>query len=172
MTDKKTNNFFNRKAHAMKTSIANLISRFVLDTADDGKQMQEVKGELFSEETKDELEHFQSYGFTSVPPGGSEGVALSVNGNRDHVIVINIDNRQFRLKNLAKGEVALYNDQGAHIILKANGNIELKCNTFKIDATEVEFVQQNTTLNTIKSTYNSHTHPETGSVTTAPNQPI
>lgn len=171
--DRKTNNFVDKKIGGMKNALKNLICRFVLDTTDTAKKMQEVKGELYSEEVKEELEHFQMYGFTSRPPKDSEGIALSVNGNKDHVVVINIDSRQYRLKTLADGEVALYNKEGSAIILKANGDITLKCNgTFKIDATDIEFTQQATSINDIKSTYNTHTHNETQTVTNNPNQTI
>lgn len=174
MTDRKTNNFFNRKAHAAKTALANLVSRFVLEKADDGKKMQEVKGELFKDEVKDELEHFQNYGFTSVPPADSEGIALSMNGNRDHVVIICTDSRQYRKKGLEEGECAVYNGKGNnYILLKNDGSIEIKCTRLKIDASiDVEFTGQGTSVVEIRDTYNTHTHNETQTVTNTPNQTI
>lgn len=182
MTTRKTNDFMDKKMKGIKASLMNLVSRFVLVKADDSKKMQEVKGELFSEEVKEELEHFQNYGFTSNPPANCEGIGLSVNGNRDHVVVICLDSRQYRTKDLAEGEVAVYNNAGAKIVLKNNGDIELttdgniKLNcpdgTLRIDANDIDMVQQGTTMNDFISTYNTHTHNETGSVTNQPNQQI
>lgn len=174
MTTRKINDFVNKKIHATKQGLMNMISRFVLESSDDSKKIQEVKGTLFADETKEELEHFQNYGFTSRPPSGSEGVALSVNGNRDHVIIVCVDNREFRIKTLADGEVAVYNNTGSNIVLKNNGNIEINCpdNTLKINALDIELTQQNTTMNDFILTYNTHTHNETGSVTNQPNQTI
>lgn len=181
MTTKGINNFADKKIHGIKTSLMNLVSRFVLNKADDGKKMQEVKGELFSDEVKEELEHFQSYGFTSVPPANSEGIALSVNSNRDHVVVICLDSREYRVKNLAEGDVAVYNKSGSIIKLKASGEIEIigagevkvkSPTVLKLDAPDIDLVQQNTTMNDFISTYNTHTHPETGTTTQQPNQQI
>ncbi|WP_431477838.1 phage baseplate assembly protein domain-containing protein [Massilia eburnea] len=56
-------------------------------------------------------------GFTSVPKPGAEGVVVFVGGNRDHGLVIAVEDRRFRLKGLASGEVAIYDDQGQKVHL-------------------------------------------------------
>lgn len=49
---------------------------------------------------------------TSVPHAGAECVTLSVGGNTDHPVVINVDDRRYRMRGLKTGEMAIYDDQG------------------------------------------------------------
>lgn len=161
----------------------NMVARFVLDAVNDSKKMQELKGTLLEGETKDELEHFQNYGFTSNPPKGSEGLAFGLNGNRDHTVIICVDSREFRKKGLAAGEVAVYSKFGSYIHFKSDGTIEINGNT-KVKGTldttkditsaqDVITTQHNTSLGGTKTVYNSHTHQESGGGSTQdPNQQI
>lgn len=105
--------------------LMNLLSRGVVSAVDDSKKLQLVQLDLLDTETRDEIERFQNYGFTSVPEAGAESVVLFVGGRRDHGLAIVVDDRRYRLKSLAEGEVAVYNRTGAKIVLKANGDIEL-----------------------------------------------
>jgi phage gp45-like len=99
-----------------------MIGRAVLAVIDDGKALQSLQVNLLADETRDDVERFQEYGYTSHPHPGAEAVAVSVTGTRDHVLVIAVDDRRYRLKGLEQGEVALYTDEGDSIILK-RGNI-------------------------------------------------
>jgi phage gp45-like len=74
------------------------------------------------------LEHFEPYGFTSRPKdpdatGQAEAVFVSIGGNNDHQIAIVVGDRRYRLKDLEKGEVALFDDQGAFVKLSSAGII-------------------------------------------------
>ena len=72
-------------------------------------------------EILEKVERFQEYGFTSVPKNGAEAVLVAVGGSREHGLVVAIDDRRYRLKGLAAGEVALYDDQGQKVHLKRDG---------------------------------------------------
>ncbi len=109
----------------LSNRIANMVGRAVLRVADDAKQIQIVQVDLLEGETRDDIERFQNYGFTSRPRDGAEAVVLFVGGRRDHGLCIAVDDRRHRLKNLESGEVAIYNDAGAKVVLKASGEIEL-----------------------------------------------
>lgn len=113
----------------LRNRVYSMITRAVLETVNDASDMQLVKISLLADETRDSIERFQNYGFTSVPPPNSEAIALSVGGNRDHMVVIAVDNRIFRLKGLLNGEVAMYTDEGDFIKIKKGGIIEVKSST-------------------------------------------
>lgn len=189
----KFNDFVDRKTSKFKNRIMNMIGRCVLAAVTDSKKLQEVKVTILEGETKEEIEHFQNYGFTSNAPGNSEGLALSLNGNRDHTVVINIDNREFRLKSLASGEVAMYSKFGNKIIMKADGSIEEACAGKTINSSgdvnvnsghvkmsgqqtvkeDINITDQNTSISSIKSIFNNHTHPgDSGGTTGPPNTQI
>lgn len=100
-----------------------MVSRAVLTLIDDETTLQTVQAKLLGDEVLAGLEHFQQYGFTSVPLAGAEAVALSVGGNRSHTVVINVDDRRYRLTGLADGEVALYDDRGQRVHLTRTGAV-------------------------------------------------
>ena len=70
---------------------------------------------------RDQVERFQQYGVTSVPHAGAECVTLSVGGNTDHPVVINVDDRRYRMRGLKTGEMAIYDDQGMSVHLTRGG---------------------------------------------------
>ena len=63
--NRQINDFINRKMSQAKARIANMIVRFVLDNVTDSTGIQQVKGTALVGEVKEELEHFQNFGFTS-----------------------------------------------------------------------------------------------------------
>lgn len=105
------------------------IGRAVIGLVNDAAKLQAVQVQLRAGQVRDGAEHFQHYGFTSVPFPGAEGIGLAVGGSTDHLVVINIDDRRYRLKGLQSGEVALYDDQGQSILLGRNGKITVHATT-------------------------------------------
>lgn len=102
----------------LQNRIMMTISRGVLEAVKDDNKLQLLKLSLLADEQRDNIERFQQYGFTSNPLPGAECIALFPGGNRDHGIVIAVDDRRFRLKALKSGEVALYTDEGDKIHFK------------------------------------------------------
>jgi len=102
-----------------------LVARAVVRLVNDGAGIQIVQVSAMKGETRAELERFQAYGFSSVPFPGAEAVVLFVGGDRAHGLVLAIDDRRYRLKNLQPGELALYTDEGDKIVLKRDRKIEI-----------------------------------------------
>ncbi len=109
----------------LRTRIANMVSRAVVKLVNDSKKMQLMQLDILDGESRDEIERFQDYGFTSVPLEGAEAVVIFPGGRRDHGLTIVVDDRRYRLRNLESGEVAMYTDQGDSIVIKRGGNIEV-----------------------------------------------
>lgn len=105
----------------MMERIQGMIARGIVRLVSDSLQMQGVQIELLDGEAHDEVERFQDYGFTSVPHGGAEAVAICPGGLRSHAIVIRVDDRRYRLGGMEGGEVALYDDLGQVVHLKRDG---------------------------------------------------
>ncbi len=122
------------------------IGRAIVGLVNDSTKLQAVQVTLRADETRDDAEHFQHYGFTSHPLPGAEGVGLAVGGSSDHVVVVCIDDRRFRLKGLQEGEVALYTDQGDKMIFKRNGVIEITGSTKLVLATPLVEIAGNVTV--------------------------
>lgn len=165
-----------------------MVSRAVVGLVMDGAKLQGLQVTILADQSADEVEHFQHYGFTSVPRPGAEGIALAVGGSRAHTVVINVDDRRFRLKNLRPGEVALYDDQEQAIILTRDGividgaglPVTIK-NTTKIrmeaDLESTGNIKDNCdsaggrTMAQMRTSHLGHTH-NGGDITSTPIQPI
>jgi phage gp45-like len=102
-----------------------MVGRAVLGLVNDAAKMQAVQVHLRADEVRDQAEHFQHYGFTSVPVPGAEGIGLAVGGSTDHMVVINIDDRRYRKKGLQEGETCIYTKWGDFILIK-EGEITIK----------------------------------------------
>lgn len=120
-----------------------MAARAVVTVINDALKMQAVQVKLLDGEVRDNVERFQNYGFTSVPFSGAEGVYLSIGGDRDHGVVICVDDRRYRLKSLQPGETALYDDQGQKVHLTRNGIV--------VDAAGKTVTVQNAITVTIKA---------------------
>lgn len=113
----------------MRNRMALMISRAVLLLVNDGLKLQGLQVSLLADEVRDDVERFQNYGFTSHPHPGAEAIAACVQGSRDHVVVLAVDDRRYRLQGLQAGEVAIYTDEGDKIVLKRGGVVELTAAT-------------------------------------------
>jgi phage baseplate assembly protein V len=98
-----------------------MVGRAVIALVNDAARVQSVQVTLLEGETRDEVERFQEYGFSSVPLPGAEAVMVCVSGNRDHGIVVAVEDRRYRLKDLGPGDAALYDHRGAKIHLSETG---------------------------------------------------
>ena len=109
----------------LRNRIANMVARAVVQLVDDGEGLQVVQLSVLDGETRDGLERVQNYGFTSRPKAGAEAAVVFVGGRRDHGLVVAVDDRRYRLKGLADGEVAVYSETGSSVVLKADGTIQV-----------------------------------------------
>lgn len=105
----------------LMTRLRGMVSRAVVSLVNDAAKLQALQVTLMADQVPDDAEHFQHYGFSSVAHAGAEGIALAVGGSTGHTVVINVDDRRYRIKNLASGEVVLYDDLGHTVHLTRNG---------------------------------------------------
>lgn len=139
-----------------------------------------------ADETIDNREYFQHYGYTSRPLAGAEIIIIREGG---HFVAVASDDRRYRIS-LENGEVALYDDLGQTIHLKRTG-IEIASPT-KITLTAPDVIIAASTAVTMttplvqasgditdatrnmaedRAIYNSHTHPgDSGGTTGTPNK--
>jgi phage baseplate assembly protein V len=106
--------------------VANSIARAVVELVDDTKKMQLLQLTVLAGEVRDDCEHFQGFGFYSVPHVGAEAVVLFPNGDRGRPLVVATDDRRYRPTGGVAGEVGLYNGTGARVRLMPSGDIILE----------------------------------------------
>lgn len=101
-----------------------MISRAVIKQIYDDKGVQAVKFQGLVDEVRDRVERFQDFGLTSSPPVDSDAIVIFPGGDRSRGVVISVEDRATREKNLAAGETCLYNAHGQKVFLK-NGSIHV-----------------------------------------------
>ncbi len=106
-----------------------MVGRCILEAINPSTKVQSVQIQVRAGEVREKVEHFQAYGYSSVPHPGAEGICVAVGGSSDHQVVVCIDDRRFRLTNLVEGEVALYTDEGDTLIFKRGNKIEVTAAT-------------------------------------------
>lgn len=169
--------------------LGNLLARGVVSVVNAAAKMQVLQVKLLAGEAKAGLEHFEPYGYTAHPHPGAEVLAAFFDGDRSHGIVIVAADRRYRLKNLAAGEMAIYDDLGQKVHLTRTG-IVIDGAGLPITITNTPQVRMETpllevtgdihdrcdttgrTMHGMRDIYNIHVHPENdgGGPTDDPNE--
>ncbi|EEP6114102.1 phage baseplate assembly protein V [Salmonella enterica] len=121
--------------------------RIRLGATDSAAAVQRIQAQGIGNENLQGVELFQHYGFTSHPQPGTMGIVLPLGGVSSHGIVIATEHGAYRLKSLRPGEVALYTDEGAKIVLRRGKLIEADCETFRVNCTDFEVNSKQATVN-------------------------
>lgn len=132
-----------------------------------------------------ETDRPQPFGFKTIPVGG-DAIFVCVGGNRDHALVIMIDDRSCPVA-LSGGETCIYNANGDYVHLKADGAIEVSAaqtitlkaaQKVRIESPILEVTGQiidncdtgGIPMQRMRQIYDGHDHRETNSVTSTPQQ--
>lgn len=130
-------NFLARLLEPLVRRIEALLARGVVEGVNDASAMQGLK--LTAEASQaplDGVEHFQPYGFTSVPEDGAELLLASLRGHRGHAIALVVDDRRYRPTGGAVGEVTLYSKHGQRVHLKSDGSILITAGASSVEVTD------------------------------------
>jgi len=157
-----------------------MVSRAVISIVDDSKKMQTLQIQALAGETLGDVERIQNFGFSSVPKNGAEALVVFVSGNRDHGVVVAVDDRLYRVKDLGEGQSVMYDAAGNKFLLSNDGNALLQASVkAMVSAPEVELgsaTAKEKILNgeTFQTTFNQHVHLAFGvptTVVTVPSPP-
>ncbi|MEP9372622.1 phage baseplate assembly protein V [Mesorhizobium sp. KR1-2] len=151
--------------------IMHIVSRAKLTMVSDAEGLQRLQVSVLNGETRDNVERFQQYGFSSHPQAGAEVLMLSLGGSRDHPVIIAVDDRRTRPGGAAAGETEVYNDAGVSLRLLADGTLLIKGPLkVRMETPMLEVtgdIKDNCdgggrTMQEMRDTYNRHQHPGTG----------
>lgn len=146
------------------------IGRGVILAIKDSGNMQTAQASFLSAEVRDGMERFQQFGFTSVPVPGAEAIAVFVGGQRDHGVIISVDDRRFRVKSLGPGQTAIYDAFGSVIKLDSAGKVSVEANLVELGKGTLEKVLNGETFQTWAATH-THNSSVPGAPTSPPIQP-
>lgn len=88
---------------------------------DDSGAVQKLQVRFGAMEIIDNMPAPHDYGYTCHPPIGSDVFASFLGGNRSNGLVVSIGSQTYRMKNLAAGEVAIYDALGQSVHLTQSG---------------------------------------------------
>lgn len=123
--DKRIKQVFNTVRQAFRGKVARVQA---------GGGVQKIQVEGLDGETVQDLEHAENFGFTSNPPAGSDCVVVPLGGKTSHGIIVTTTNGAYRITGLSDGETAVYNADGAKMMLKKGCVIEIDCDKLNIKA--------------------------------------
>ncbi|MBR6450540.1 MAG: phage baseplate assembly protein [Fibrobacter sp.] len=119
---------FDRLLSPIKSRLRLMIARAVVVACKD----KHVKIDLLAGESREDVDFFQQYGFSSRPKGSVDAVAVFVGGSRDNGVVVASRGEDDNMGiSLEPGEVAMHSSFGSSIILKKDGSVMIKTNTGK-----------------------------------------
>ncbi len=124
----------NRWFNPMKIRIMGMLRFGVINSLDDTKTYQSVQVETLRDVVKDGVPRFQNYGFSSSPQPGSDAIVVNIGGDQSGSVIIACENRKYRFKGLASGEVVLYTDEGDKIHFQRGKMIDIETGTLTINA--------------------------------------
>jgi phage baseplate assembly protein V len=156
---------FGRMIKPVVDQVKLTVSRAKVFLVNRDRKTQRLTVGLLAGEYKQDLEHFQPYGFTSAPLAGAEALVHFLAGNRSLNIASVVSDGRSRPRTLGEGEVAIYHasddptasaDAARHRITLAEGKLivrvdalDIKCgpSTLQMDATGVRVTGPRIDLN-------------------------
>lgn len=124
----------------IRRRITLMVSRAVGRLVDPATLLQTLQLELLKGEVLDGVEHMEGYGRTAHPPAGYEALTASLGGDRAHTVALAAFHRQFRVRNLAEGEQAIYDDLGNVIHFKRDRIMVNSGDLVEVIAPEVKVI--------------------------------
>lgn len=107
--------------------------RIVISGVNSQGGVQSIAGTGLAGEPVRDLEYFQQFGLTSVPPEGAMGVVMPLGGKTSHGIVVATEHMALRLVALNPGEVAIYSSEGAKVVIKQGRIVETDCDDYIVN---------------------------------------
>lgn len=115
-----------------------MLARCTVSAVNAASKLQGLQVRILAGEVKDAVEHLEPYGWTAHPKSGAEGLALFLDGDRSHGVVVCVADRRYRLTGLAAGEVAVHDDQGQKVHLTRDGVVIQTAKKCRINALDIE----------------------------------
>lgn len=100
-----------------------LFGRGRVTGVNDSGTIQVMQVKMNARETGDNRYRVAEFGFTSVPPDGSDALVMSVAGDRGVGAVVGTNHQASRPTGLQSGESMLYSEDGKQIYMTADGGI-------------------------------------------------
>lgn len=102
----------------LQRRVQGMLVRGTVGSVDDALMMQLLDIKLEHGHRPTRVENWHPYGFSAHPKSDAEVLAASLGGNRDHMVVLGVADRRYRIKSMEGGEIAVHDDQGQKVHFK------------------------------------------------------
>ncbi len=102
-----------------------LVARAVVELVNDTLKTQRLQVTVLADDPEDDVEHFQPYGVSFVPPAGAEAIALAPSGSREGTVVICVQHPDHRPRGGDAGTGGLYTAGQWRVFIDPDGNVHL-----------------------------------------------
>lgn len=109
----------------IKRRITGMVTRALVSGIVEDLQRQNIQVQIHSDESADNIERFQNYGMSSVPPTGSEAILAALGGNFGNLVALAVEDKKVRPKGEI-GDVFLYHLEDHQIRLTKDGKIVVR----------------------------------------------
>lgn len=113
----------------MARRLGNMVARGAVSAVNSAGKMQTLQLRMMADEAKDNVEHFEPFGFTSKPQPGAEHVTVFMDGDRSHGITVVVADRRYRVVGLEDGEAAMHDAFGNKAHFKKDGTYAVVAST-------------------------------------------
>ena len=101
--------------------LSRMMSRAIVTMKDGSNALRKLQTLHLGNEVRNNVEHFEPYGFTSEPHLNAEVLTVSLDGDREHTIAAIVTDRRYRPVGLKDGEVCVYDSLGRKVYLSREG---------------------------------------------------
>ncbi len=115
--------YVDRLLAPIRRRIVGMISRAVITDINDSLKRQNLQLRMHADESMDNIERFQNYGFSSNPPKGAEVIPVAVAGNLADLVVLAAEDKNLRPKDGDDLDVNVYHAEGHSMRLTKNGQL-------------------------------------------------
>lgn len=130
---------------AIGARVRMLVGRGRIRTGDDAGGVQKQQVQMGGTETGDNRARVAEFGFTSMPPPGTDAVVVFLGGDRSAGVIVATNHQESRPRNLKAGETAIYSLDGKIVYLSAAG-IRIDAKGQPVDISNASVVTVDATL--------------------------
>jgi phage gp45-like len=105
------------------------LRRAQLIATDDSGTQQKVNVSGLASEQLTKLVRAMPHGFGSNAPIGSDGILISLGGRSDRALILGLEHKDYRQRNLPVGTAVLYDDKGNIVFVKGANGIAIDAKT-------------------------------------------
>lgn len=117
-----TERYLNKLLAPIRRKITGYISRALVSGVIEDLQRQNIQVQIHADESADNIERFQDYGFSSFPPAGSEAIIAALGGNLGNLVALAVEDKKVRPQG-EQDDVFMYHREGHNIRLTKDGKL-------------------------------------------------